>query len=76
MPAIRDLAFPAAALAGFCAVALYIWSGAPHDGLQHCVQIGDDHARLACYDDAVAHKPPAKGALAPEPSHLQPGTRS
>jgi hypothetical protein len=61
-------------LIGIGVVACAMWAlgpddGGPGDRLAPCILINDDHARLACYDQIAALRPPAKGAFAPAPIH-------
>jgi hypothetical protein len=39
--------------------------GGPGESFWPCILLGDDHARLACYDQIATLPPPAKGAFAP-----------
>ena len=57
-------------LVGIAAVVSVTWALEPSGGrsreeLTHCASITNDRARLTCYDQAAAPRPPAKGAFAP-----------
>lgn len=57
-------------LIGIAAVVSVTWALEPSGGrsreeLTHCASITNDHARLTCYDQVAAPRPPAKGAFAP-----------
>jgi hypothetical protein len=66
-----DNIFPAIlVLIGIAAVVSVTWALEPagsrsREELTHCASIANDHARLACYDQVAAPRPPAKGAFAP-----------
>jgi hypothetical protein len=72
----RDWVFPLAVSAIICAVALYSWASTDRDAYERCRLITSAQARLACYDDAAATRPPAKGSFAPAFHQQQPGTGS
>lgn len=63
-------------LIGIAAVVSVTWALEPsgdrsREDLTHCASIANDRARLSCYDQVAAPRPPAKGAFAPaqiEPS--------
>jgi len=48
-----------------CAMAYQIGATDSHAAAQRCATIGDDAARLACYDALTAPPQPAKGAPVP-----------
>jgi hypothetical protein len=57
-------------LIGIAAVVSVTWAlepagGGSRDELTQCASIANDHARLACYDQVAAPRPPARGAFAP-----------
>jgi hypothetical protein len=57
-------------LIGIAAVVSVTWALEPSGGrsredLTHCTSIANDRARLTCYDQVAAPRPPAKGAFAP-----------
>ena len=66
-----DNIFPAlVGLIGIAAVVSVTWALEPSAGrsreeLTHCASIANDHARLTCYDEVAAPRPPARGAFAP-----------
>jgi hypothetical protein len=72
----RDWIFPLVVSVIILGASLYSSMNTDQDALQRCRSINQDHARLACYDQAASPAPPAKGGLAPALRHSQSRTGS